>query len=215
MTLLRRAASFGCHLVIALCFMLPFSANAKTVLVLGDSISAAYGMNLERGWVALLEQRLQENNDEFTVVNASISGETTRGGLNRLPGIIERHQPDAIFIELGGNDGLRGFDLVTVETNLSNMIEQAQAEGIKVALSQVMVPPNYGPRFSKRFQAVFTRVAEKYDVTLVPFFMTELVENPDFVQDDGIHPTAAAQDAIADFLSPYLLELAKNAEASG
>ena len=86
------------------------------------------------------------------------------------------------------------------------MIEQAQAKGIKVALSQVMVPPNYGPRFSKRFQAVFTRVAEKYDVTLVPFFMTELVENPDFVQDDGIHPTAAAQDAIADFLSPYLLD---------
>jgi len=191
-----------------------FAANVSLV-VLGDSLSAGYGLSQQQTWVAELQNRWQQAYPNIEIVNASISGETTRGGLNRLPGIIERHQPDAIFIELGGNDGLRGFDLATVETNLSNMIEQAQAKGIKVALSQVMVPPNYGPRFSKRFQAVFTRVAEKYDVTLVPFFMTELVENPDFVQDDGIHPTAAAQDAIADFLSPYLLELAKNAEASG
>lgn len=190
------------------------AANVSLV-VLGDSLSAGYGLSQQQTWVAELQNRWQQAYPNIEIVNASISGETTRGGLNRLPGIIERHQPDAIFIELGGNDGLRGFDLATVETNLSNMIEQAQAKGIKVALSQVMVPPNYGPRFSKRFQAVFTRVAEKYDVTLVPFFMTELVENPDFVQDDGIHPTAAAQDAIADFLSPYLLELAKNAEASG
>ena len=190
------------------------AANVSLV-VLGDSLSAGYGLSQQQTWVAELQNRWQQAYPNIEIINASISGETTRGGLNRLPGIIERHQPDAIFIELGGNDGLRGFDLATVETNLSNMIEQAQAKGIKVALSQVMVPPNYGPRFSKRFQAVFTRVAEKYDVTLVPFFMTELVENPDFVQDDGIHPTAAAQDAIADFLSPYLLELAKNAEASG
>ncbi|MAF74279.1 MAG: arylesterase [Idiomarinaceae bacterium] len=190
------------------------AANVSLV-VLGDSLSAGYGLSQQQTWVAELQNRWQQAYPNIEIVNTSISGETTRGGLNRLPGIIERHQPDAIFIELGGNDGLRGFDLATVETNLSNMIEQAQAKGIKVALSQVMVPPNYGPRFSKRFQAVFTRVAEKYDVTLVPFFMTELVENPDFVQDDGIHPTAAAQDAIADFLSPYLLELAKNAEASG
>ncbi|MAD52949.1 arylesterase [Idiomarina sp. UBA3162] len=190
-----------------------FAANVSLV-VLGDSLSAGYGLSQQQTWVAELQKRWQQAYPNIEIINASISGETTRGGLNRLSGVIERHQPDAIFIELGGNDGLRGFDLETVETNLSNMIEQAQAKGIKVALSQVMVPPNYGPRFSKRFQAVFTRVAEKYDVTLVPFFMTELVENPDFVQDDGIHPTAEAQDAIADFLSPYLLELAKNAEAS-
>ncbi|PYE32087.1 acyl-CoA thioesterase-1 [Idiomarina fontislapidosi] len=189
------------------------AANVSLV-VLGDSLSAGYGLSQQQTWVAELQRRWQQEYPNIEIINASISGDTTRGGLNRLSGVIERHQPDAIFIELGGNDGLRGFDLATVEANLSDMIEQAQAKGINVALSQVMVPPNYGPRFSKRFQAVFNRVAEKYEVTLVPFFMTELVDNPDFVQDDGIHPTAEAQASIADFLSPYLLELAQQAEAS-
>ncbi|MGM0631298.1 MAG: arylesterase [Pseudomonadota bacterium] len=184
------------------------SANVSLV-VLGDSLSAGYGLSQEQTWVAELDRRWESSHPDINIINASISGETTRGGLRRLEGVLERHKPDALFIELGGNDGLRGFDLNTVRSNLKQIIDQAQQQGVKVALSQVMVPPNYGQRFAEQFRQVFEEVAKEENVTLIPFFMEEIATNADYVQDDGIHPTAEAQPKIADFLEPYLLELAK------
>ncbi|ASG65389.1 arylesterase [Idiomarina piscisalsi] len=184
------------------------SANVSLV-VLGDSLSAGYGLSQEQTWVAELDRRWNSSHPDINIINASISGETTRGGLSRLEGVLERHQPDALFIELGGNDGLRGFDLNTVRSNLKQMIDKAKEQDVKVALSQVMVPPNYGQRFAEQFRQVFEEVAKEEGVKLVPFFMEKIATNPDYVQNDGIHPTAEAQPKIADFLEPYLLELAK------
>ncbi|RXS42054.1 arylesterase [Idiomarina sp. 29L] len=184
------------------------SANVSLV-VLGDSLSAGYGLSQEQTWVAELDRRWNQSHPNINIINASISGETTRGGLSRLEGVLERHQPDALFIELGGNDGLRGFDLNTVRSNLKQMIDKAQQQGVKVALSQVMVPPNYGQRFAEQFRQVFAEVAKEEGVKLVPFFMEKIATNPGYVQNDGIHPTAEAQPKIADFLEPYLLELTK------
>lgn len=184
------------------------SANVSLV-VLGDSLSAGYGLSQEQTWVAELDRRWDSSHPDINIINASISGETTRGGLSRLEDVLERHQPDALFIELGGNDGLRGFDLNTVRSNLEQIIDKAKQQGIKVALSQVMVPPNYGQRFAEQFRQVFKEVANEQGVTLVPFFMEHIATNPDYVQNDGIHPTAEAQPKIADFLEPYLLELVK------
>ncbi|WP_289117652.1 arylesterase [uncultured Idiomarina sp.] len=184
------------------------SANVSLV-VLGDSLSAGYGLSQEQTWVAELDRRWNSSHPDINIINASISGETTRGGLSRLEGVLERHQPDALFIELGGNDGLRGFDLNTVRSNLKQMIDKAKEQDVKVALSQVMVPPNYGQKFAEQFRQVFEEVAKEEGVKLVPFFMEKIATNPDYVQNDGIHPTAEAQPKIADFLEPYLLELVK------
>jgi len=184
------------------------SANVSLV-VLGDSLSAGYGLSQEQTWVAELDRRWESSHPDINIINASISGETTRGGLRRLEGVLERHKPDALFIELGGNDGLRGFDLNTVRSNLKQIIDQAQQQGVKVGLSQVMVPPNYGQRFAEQFRQVFEEVAKEENVTLIPFFMEKIATNADYVQDDGIHPTAEPQPKIAHFLEPYLLELAK------
>lgn len=197
--------------VILLVSIRTVSANVSLV-VLGDSLSAGYGLSSEQTWVAELDRRWQQSHPDYQIINASISGETTRGGLKRLDGILERHQPDAVFIELGGNDGLRGFNLSTVRSNLEQIIDKAQSAGVKVALSQVMVPPNYGPRFTKRFKDLYREVADDKNVPLIPFFMEPLMEeSPDYVQNDGIHPTAEAQPKIADFLEPHLLKLMEKA----
>lgn len=188
------------------------SANVSLV-VLGDSLSAGYGLSSQQTWVAELQRRWQQSHPDYAIINASISGETTTGGLRRLEGILERHQPDALFIELGGNDGLRGFNLSTVRANLEQIIDQARAEGVKVALSQVMVPPNYGQRFAQQFTGLYEDIAKEKNVPLIPFFMQPLIEeSSDYVQNDGIHPTAEAQPKIADFLEPHLLDLMQRAK---
>ncbi|AVJ57355.1 arylesterase [Idiomarina sp. OT37-5b] len=188
------------------------SANVSLV-VLGDSLSAGYGLSSQQTWVAELQRRWQQSHPDYAIINASISGETTTGGLRRLEGILERHKPDALFIELGGNDGLRGFNLSTVRANLEQIIDQARAEGVKVALSQVMVPPNYGQRFAQQFTGLYEDIAKEKNVPLIPFFMQPLIEeSSDYVQNDGIHPTAEAQPKIADFLEPHLLELLQRAK---
>lgn len=197
-----------CLFLVLLLVIRSVSANVSLV-VLGDSLSAGYGLSQEQTWVAELDRRWESSHPDINIINASISGETTRGGLRRLEGVLERHKPDALFIELGGNDGLRGFDLNTVRSNLKQIIDQAQQQDVKVGLSQVMVPPNYGQRFSEQFRKMFEEVAKEENVTLIPFFMEKIATNADYVQDDGIHPTAEAQPKIADFLEPYLLELAK------
>lgn len=188
------------------------SANVSLV-VLGDSLSAGYGLSSQQTWVAELDRRWQQSHPNYAIINASISGETTTGGLRRLENILDRHQPNALFIELGGNDGLRGFNLSTVRDNLEQMIDKAQAQGVKVALSQVMVPPNYGQRFAEQFSQMYRQVAKEKNVPLIPFFMEPLIqESTDYVQSDGIHPTAEAQPKIADFLEPHLLDLMQRAQ---
>ncbi|GAB3291580.1 arylesterase [Pseudidiomarina andamanensis] len=184
----------------------PVSANVSLV-VLGDSLSAGYGMAQSESWVGVLQQRWAEKYPDITLINASISGDTTQGALNRLAGVIERHQPDAVFVELGGNDGLRGFNPASISDNLVQIIMQLQQQDAKVALSQVRIPPNYGQRYSEMFADIFPTVAEQHQVPLIPFFMEQIIENEELMQGDGIHPNREAQPLIADIMEPHLLEL--------
>lgn len=193
--------------VIAFTLLPQFHATATTLVVLGDSLSAGYGMAQSESWVGILQQRWRLTHPELTLVNASISGDTTQGALNRLPGVMSRHQPDAVFVELGGNDGLRGFLPATIAENLSQIITQLQQNNTKVALSQIYIPPNYGPRYSDMFAEVFPQVAEQTGVALIPFFMETIIQNEAHMQNDGIHPNRDAQPLIADIMEPYLLEL--------
>lgn len=181
----------------------PASANVS-LLVFGDSLSAGYGVSQADTWVAEIERRWQRDYPEFSIINASISGDTTRGGLNRLEDVVSQHQPDVVFIELGGNDGLRGFQIDNIRSNLVQMIEFLQQQDIHVALSQIDIPPNMGRRYSTEFSAIFPALADEHEVILVPFFMLDIAINPDFMQSDGIHPNLAAQTVIADIMEPQL-----------
>jgi len=163
------------------------------ILVLGDSLSAAYGIQTEEGWVALLESKLP---DDYHIVNASISGETTDGGLRALPGLLESHAPDIVIIELGANDGLRGFPLPTIERNLNQMVELAKMKDRKVLLLGMHIPPNYGSRYAQGFHAIFSTVAERYDTALVPFLLEGVATRPELMQEDQLHPKAEAQETI-------------------
>ncbi len=180
--------------------MLPVHANP--ILILGDSLSASYGMERDQGWVHLLQQKMPDT----TIVNGSVSGETSAGGLRRLPGLLKSVQPKLVLIELGGNDGLRGFSPKQLKTNLAEMIRLSKQAGAKVLLSEVMVPPNYGPRYAQIFTQVYQDLAKEHQVTLMPFFMTDIAIHPDLMQADGIHPNQAAQAQIADFVQPWLLD---------
>ncbi|MDX1706919.1 arylesterase [Pseudidiomarina sp.] len=176
-------------------------------MVLGDSLSAGYGMAQSESWVGILQERWQQQYPDITLINASISGDTTQGALNRLNGVIERHQPDAVFVELGGNDGLRGFTPASIQANLLKIIDQLQQQGATVALSQIRIPPNYGARYSALFANIFPVVAKAKDVPLVPFFMEQIIEDEALMQNDGIHPNRAAQAKIATIMEPFLLDL--------
>lgn len=181
------------------------AADAQhTLLVLGDSISAAYGMDLEQGWVTLMDRRLAAERSGWQVVNASISGDTTDGGLRRLPQLLESHQPAMVLIELGGNDGLRGFPIQRMRDNLSAMVQQAQARGAQVALLSMAIPPNFGKRYTDLFTASFGHIAESTGATLVPFILDGIATDSQLMQADGIHPTAAAQPMIVDNVYPWL-----------
>lgn len=169
------------------------NSSSDTIVILGDSISAAYGVPTESGWVALLEKKLKQENKRYNVINASISGETTEGGIKRLPEVIERHSPSIVLIELGGNDGLRGFPLKLIESNLQTLIDQAKANSVTPILVAMRIPPNYGRRYTDGFYELFQTAAEKNDILLVPFLLEEVALNPDMMQADGIHPTALAQ----------------------
>jgi acyl-CoA thioesterase-1 len=183
----------------------PVVADAEqrpSLLVLGDSLSAAYGMAEREGWVALLAQRIDEQDLPWQVVNASISGDTTRGGLTRLPRALERHDPALIIIELGGNDGLRGVHpnimIEEMRDNLTELIRLSQAHGAKVLLLGMHLPPNYGNHFTERFHAVYHEVARAQDVPLVPFFLEGVADDRALMQPDGIHPTAEAQQRMLE-----------------
>ncbi|WP_461605501.1 arylesterase [Aeromonas allosaccharophila] len=184
------------------------SVQAQTLLVLGDSLSAGYQMQLEQSWPALLNQKWQEEGGKHTLLNASISGETTQGALARLPALLKEHNPDWLLIELGGNDGLRGFAPTITRQNLANMIALAKEQQTRVVLTQIQLPRNYGARYLRQFEQIFPELAEINDLPLLPFFMDDIAQRPELMMNDGIHPTPAAQpqirDKVARFMEPLL-----------
>ena len=184
-------------------------AAAPVLMIFGDSLSAEYGLPQGSGWVALLEKRLKTENLDYRVVNASISGETTLGGRNRIDAELARHAPQAVVIALGGNDGLRGVSLETTRANLEYMVTAARKFKARPLLVGVRLPPNYGRTFSEKFRLVFVEAAKATKTPLVPFILEPIAERRDFFQPDGIHPTAAAQPLILDALWPELRTVLK------
>ena len=176
------------------------TSKTSAILILGDSLSASFGMKQTQGWVHQLNQVLQQENAPYTLVNASISGETTSGGLTRLPRILAKKKYDYLLIELGGNDGLRGFPPSLIKNNLLQIIRLAQQQGVKVALMDIKIPPNYGARYNKLFNQTFTQVAQESGIRLLPFFMETIAIKPELMQNDGIHPNISAQPIIVDFM---------------
>ncbi len=201
--LLRYPLVIGCLLATT-----AFAAEPqeRTILVLGDSISAAYGMSLEQGWVALLRERLTDVDKPVRIVNASISGETSDGGLRRLPALLEEHQPNLVLIELGANDGLRGFPLSRLRANLTQMVQHVQATGARALLLPMEIPPNYGARYTREFRESFASVARESGAGLAPFILAAFATDPDMMQADGIHPRSAAQPLILEAVLPHVLE---------
>ncbi len=198
-----------------LCLLLAPAARASTILVMGDSLSAAYGVRTETAWVNLLRQRLHEgDHDQWQVVNASISGETTDGGVRRLPDLLEKHQPDIVIIELGGNDGLRGFQPPVIRSNLTTMIEASQQAGARVLLVGMQIPPNYGPAYTRLFADMFPELAAEHDTALVPFFLDRVYNGVGLMQDDGVHPTEKAQPRLLENVWPHLEPLLQEAAAA-
>lgn len=177
--------------LVGLCFIT--QVQAATVLVMGDSISAAFGLETQQGWVALLNDKLTTKSTEFKVVNASVSGETTAGGLARFPDLLRKHQPQIVIIELGGNDGLRGLSLEYMAHNLTTMLQQAQEQDATVLLLGMRLPGNYGRRYTEAFYQVYQDVAKQHDVALVDFFLDGVGGVSGMMQADGVHPTQAAQ----------------------
>lgn len=183
------------------------AAPAPTILVLGDSLSAAYGIRLEQGWVSLLQDRLKAKGYGHRVVNASSSGETTGGALARLPRALEKHRPAIVIVELGGNDGLRGLPITEIRANFESLIRLSRGSGAHVLLIGMRIPPNYGPRYAEGFARMYVELAKKYKVPLVPFFMEKVALRSDLMQSDGLHPTAAAQPLLLDTVWPALRPL--------
>lgn len=182
--------------------------------MLGDSLSAGYGLATDAGWVSLLQQRLQREAYPHTVVNASVSGDTSSGGLARLPAALDRHTPVIVLIELGGNDGLRGLPLKSLRKNLDAMVTLVRQAGALPTVFEMRMPPNYGAVYANGFQKTFADVAAAAKIPLVPFFLAPVLENPDLIQDDGIHPTAAAQPLMLDAVWPTLKSLLNPTTAS-
>ena len=213
--LTRRALLRHCSLLALAAVGVRVSAAQKAsprrlLLVVGDSLSAEYGLERGSGWVALLQQRLQREKMAIDVVNASISGDTTSGGRSRLPALLTQHRPGIVIIELGGNDALRGLPLNMTQANLSAMTQAAKAAGARVLIAGMQVPPNYGQRYAQDFQALFAAVAKAQDAALVPFLLKGVADGPDaeaMFQADRIHPNAAAQPRMLDNVWPVLKPL--------
>ena len=198
-------------LLISVFGLIPYTAIASeppVLLILGDSLSAGYGMDREQSWVRLFELRLQQHGYSYRILNSSISGDTTQGGLARLPRLLDRYQPEIVIIELGGNDGLRGINPDVTRANLVNMIQQCQQNGARVLLAGIKLPPNYGEVYLKQFESIYADLASEYETLLVPFFMDGVVFRPDLLQADGIHPNEKGQPVLLDnvwsVLAPHL-----------
>ena len=183
------------------------AVQAKTLLILGDSLSAGYGLSQQQSWVHLLQQKLDQQNSGWTLVNASISGETSGGGLARLPALLQQHKPHYVLVELGANDGLRGFPVPQLETNLNAIVQHIKQQQHKAVLMQIRIPPNYGPRYSKLFTDLYPKIAKEQQIPLWPFFMETIALKQQWMQVDGLHPNLEAQPVIADLMLPLVLGL--------
>jgi acyl-CoA thioesterase-1 len=176
---------------------LPAARGAgQTIVVVGDSLSSGYGIAAGQSWVAMLEDRLQTEGYGYQVVNASIAGDTSAGGLSRLPRLLELHQPEIVVIELGGNDGLRGQPVGTLRSNLMKMIELTRASGADVLLAGMQIPPNYGPAYTQALAAVYPELAKQFDAALIEFLLADVALKSELMQSDGIHPNAAGQEIV-------------------
>ncbi len=192
-------------LIIGSFSIMPFAVSAKTILVVGDSLSAGYGINPEQGWVALLQKRLdQDHPKQHKVINASVSGETTSGALARLPKLLQTYKPQVMIVELGGNDALRGQPPQLIRANLEKLVQQGQAAQAKVVLFGMKIPPNYGTAYSQAFENNYKVVSQKYKVKLLPFFLEGVAGNKTLMQKDQIHPNAKAQSILLKTAYPYV-----------
>jgi acyl-CoA thioesterase I len=184
-------------------------ASDHTILVFGDSLSAAHGLRADQGWVALLRARLKAQGYEYQVINASVSGETTTGGLDRLPRELRLTQPGILILELGANDALRGLPLNLARQRLADMIRLAGAAGARVLLAGLLIPPNYGPRYTKQFADMYPSLARQFHAALVPFLLKGVALDPQLMQQDGLHPNARGEPLVLDTVWPYLKPLLK------
>lgn len=196
----------GIHcLIFSMICLLPVSSFAKTIMILGDSLSAGYGLNPQQSWVVLLQQRLdQQQPKQHKVINASVSGETTSGALARLPKLLQTHKPDVVVIELGGNDGLRGQPPQIIQKNLAQLIQQSQKSKATVILLGMKIPPNYGAAYSQAFEKNYQILSQQYNVKLHPFFMNSIAGNKNLMQKDLIHPNASAQKTLLNNAYPLI-----------
>lgn len=188
------------------------TAPARIILVVGDSLSAAYGIPVEKGWVSLLQDRLDTEGYPYRIVNDSISGDTTANARARLTQALASHAPAVVLLELGGNDGLRGLSLTAMKSNLDNMISSARSEGAQVLLIGMQLPPNYGPRYTQRFQAIYHELARERDLTLLPSLVDGIGTEQNLMQADGIHPNATAQPLIVDRVWKELVPMLETGE---
>lgn len=186
------------------CGSLSIAQQTPVILVMGDSLSAGYGIDVQEGWVTLLEERLSEQGFPHQVVNGSVSGETSGGGLNRLPRLLEQHEPSWVILELGGNDGLRGYPVSDLRGNLEEIVAMSRDSGADVLLLGMQIPPNYGPRYTRQFAEVYPALAEELDLALVPFMLEGVATDSTLMQRDGIHPNADAQPLILETVWPVL-----------
>jgi acyl-CoA thioesterase-1 len=194
-------------LLLALVNPAPAHALGGLILVLGDSLSSAYGLDVDKGWVNLLAKRLKENRSGYRVVNASISGDTTNSGATRLPQALARYRPDIVVVELGGNDGLRGLPLSVTRANLERIVNDSQAAGARVLLLGMRLPPNYGPAYANAFHAIYEELADQYQTSRVPFLLDGIGGVEGMMQADGIHPRSEAQPLMLENVWPYLKPL--------
>lgn len=176
------------------------SQASKTILILGDSLSAGHGIKQGENWTDLLQQRFNDKKIDAQLINASISGDTSANGLNRLPGVLKQYQPDWLIIELGGNDGLRGLPIRHIQNNLESLIQTGLNFGTKVLLMTIRIPPNYGKKYTRAFSRIYPELAQKHSLTLLPFILNDLALNPEMMQTDGIHPNGEAQAEIMEEL---------------
>lgn len=196
--------------LISVLFMISTTLQANTILVFGDSLSAAYGIQPEEGWVALMERKL--DTERYTLINASVSGETTDGGLTRLPALLDRHNPRYLVLQLGANDALRGLPIQRIHQNLIELVTLAQEAEVQVLIIGIRIPPNYGPQYTESFFNLYAEVADQFDIIRVPFLLENVALDWNLMQSDGLHPNAEAQPIILDNVWPYVESLLYKAE---
>jgi len=198
---------FAQLLIIIATLLISSFSSASTLLVMGDSLSAAYNLRQQDGWVSLLENKLSQSHPELKVINASVSGETTQGGLSRFADLLEKHKPNWVVLELGANDALRGYPLNQTTINLEKMVEQAQQSGADVLLIGNRIPQNYGKRYTQMFFSLYEEIANKYNLAYLPFMLENVALNKELMQNDGLHPNKAGQPIVLKNVLPYLLPL--------